>query len=98
MKPMKQSVEKETLVELIGEDTLSFLNRIDRLGNNALSEGKWNKLYAICAEARKRTGENYYVYASPNLHDYDTSTHRTYPHLMDDRTPLWRAFKPDPRR
>jgi hypothetical protein len=63
-----------------------------------LSEGKWNKLYALLAQAREITGENIYVYESPNLYDYDTSNHKKYPHLFgDDRTALATMINPDPK-
>jgi hypothetical protein len=95
---LKQLIEKDTLVSLVGGDTRAFLDRIDRLGDRTLSLGKWNKLYALCAEARKITGESYYVYSSPNLNDYDTSTHIMYSHLFDGRVQLWHSIHPDPKR
>jgi hypothetical protein len=76
----------------------SFLDKVDSLTDVELSEGKWNKLYALLAQARKQLGTSIYVYESPNLYDYDVSCHRKYPHLFgENRTALATMINPDPR-
>jgi hypothetical protein len=56
-------------------DICRFLQRIDQLGPD-LSEGKWRKLYAVCAEASKATKRNIRIYISTNGYEYDTTIHK----------------------
>jgi hypothetical protein len=98
MLALKTAISKERLLTVIAAKERSFLDKIDSLMDVELSEGKWNKLYALLAQVRGRLGENIFVYESPNLYDYDTSCHRRYPHLFgDDRTALATMINPDPR-
>ena len=96
MRDLKVAITKEQLTELLPE-AQGFLDRIDQLAALQLSQGKWNKLYAYIAEARKRTGENIYIYESPALQDYDVSCHRQYPHRYGF-TSVAKMIKPDPKR
>ena len=93
----KVAINKEDLLKLIGEKERSFLDKVDKLAGMDLSDGKWKKLYALLAEARKLTMTNVFIYESPNLYDYDTSCHKYYPHLFDGyRTALATMIKPEP--
>jgi hypothetical protein len=97
MKLPKQSISKEKLLIFIAAKDQSFLDKVDSLRDVELSEGKWNKLYALLAQVRKQLGENIFVYESPNLYDYDTSCHKQYPHLFgENRTALATMINPDP--
>jgi hypothetical protein len=94
----KLAISKDKLLSVIEAKERSFLDKVDSLMDVELSEGKWNKLYALLAQARKHFGENFYVYESPNLYDYDTSCHKRYPHLFGaDRTALATMINPDPK-
>jgi hypothetical protein len=98
MKGLKTAISKDELLTIIAAKEKSFLDKVDSLRDVALSDGKWNKLYALLAQARKHFGENIYVYESPNLYDYDVSCHRQYPHLFkDNRTALATMICPDPK-
>jgi hypothetical protein len=95
---MKLAISKEELLTIVSAKEKSVLDKVDSLMDVELSEGKWNKLYALLAQARTQLRENIFVYESPNLYDYDTSCHRQYPHLFDeDRTALATMIHPDPR-
>jgi hypothetical protein len=95
---MKMMITKEKLLSVISSRERSFLDKVDSLLDVELSEGKWNKLYALLAQARGQLGENIYIYESPNLYDYDTSCHKRYPHLFgEDRTALATMINPEPK-
>jgi hypothetical protein len=84
-------------LSIVSAKERSFLDKIDSLRDIELSEGKWKKLYALLAQARRQLGENIFVYESPNLYDYDASCHRQYPHLFgDDRTAIATMINPEP--
>jgi hypothetical protein len=98
MKQAKVSITKERLLATVAAKEKSFLDKVDSLMDVELSEGKWNKLYALLAQARTHLGENIFVYESPNLYDYDTSCHKQYPHLFgDNRTALATMINPEPK-
>jgi hypothetical protein len=83
--------EKASLRELVAIATTlegqaginSFLQKIDTIGPD-LSEGKWAKLFAICAEATKATRRNIKIYASGNGYEYDVTNHKA--HVPDGAT------------
>lgn len=67
-----------TATTLEGRASLDgFLAKIDRLGGD-ISQGKWKKLYAVCAEASRMFRRNIRIYQSSNGWCYDTTEHRAY--------------------
>jgi hypothetical protein len=99
MRQLKTAIGKDELLTVVGYKERSFLDKIDSLVDVELSEGKWSKLYSLIAQARHQFGENIFIYESPNLHDYDTSCHKRYPHECWDtgRTPIALMVNPDPK-
>jgi hypothetical protein len=75
--------EKASLQELASsastregqEARIHFLRRVDTLGPD-ISEGKWNKLFAVCAEASKSARRNIRIYVSSNGFHYDVTTRK----------------------
>ena len=64
----------------------AFLKIVDAHDPATLSEGKWKKLYAICANACIKGERNVRVYRSDNGYDYDTTQHLAYPQISGEGT------------
>jgi hypothetical protein len=57
---MQQSINRHGLIKIHGNEIISFLDMLEN--TKYISNGVWNKLYALVAVAREHTNTNYTTY------------------------------------
>jgi hypothetical protein len=71
------------LIYVHGKDTQSFLDTIEKLPANKITNGMWNKLYALIAVVRNSAKVNYWIYQG-TLHEYDVTNRTVVPIMLED--------------
>jgi hypothetical protein len=78
----KQLITREQMVRAHGPTVSSFLDTIEKLKPARISNGMWNKLYALIAIIRKAEHINYWIYQGPR-YEYDVTNRQVSPVLSE---------------
>jgi hypothetical protein len=76
---MKERITRDNLVAFIKEAGIAhFLDRVETTTPAQISNGVWNKLYAVIAVVRDFTHINYWIYEG-DTHVYDVTDRSVQP-------------------